>query len=140
MVNTQVFYLVVFQRFTRVAWGGICTCGLRPSLPWFSTVGKLRLVVVAVQGAPRWFHSIFASCHGRTVNIPECVPTMIKIKDRWLHSPLSRLLAPYKGNHELKVTSRAAEVVAAVRILLPSTWGGGALVREYQRNFPERLY
>jgi hypothetical protein len=32
--------------------GGICNCGLCPSLPWFSTVGKPRLVVVAVQGAP----------------------------------------------------------------------------------------
>jgi hypothetical protein len=32
--------------------GGICNCGLRPSLPWFSTVGKPCLVVVVVQGAP----------------------------------------------------------------------------------------
>ena len=32
--------------------GGICTCRLHPSLPWVSAVGKLRLVVVAVQGAP----------------------------------------------------------------------------------------
>ena len=32
--------------------GGICTCRLHPSLPWVSAVGKLRLAVVAVQGAP----------------------------------------------------------------------------------------
>jgi len=33
--------------------GDVCTCGLSLSLPRVSTVGKPRLVVVAVQGAPR---------------------------------------------------------------------------------------
>ena len=32
--------------------GGIGTCGVHRSLPRLQTVGKLRLVVVAVQGAP----------------------------------------------------------------------------------------
>ena len=38
--------------------GDVCTCGLSLSLPRVSTVGKLRLVVVAVQGAPRPLFSL----------------------------------------------------------------------------------
>ena len=48
LVSYRHFIMWMFYELHR----DVCTCGLSLSLPRVSTVGKLRLVVVAVQGAP----------------------------------------------------------------------------------------
>ena len=68
-IEQGVLSLVIGTTWVRFWWcskvykicmGGICTCGLHPSLPRFSTMGKLCLVVVAVQGAPPLMRSRFS--------------------------------------------------------------------------------
>jgi len=72
--------------------GGHLYLGLSPLLAPVSTVGKPRLVVVAVQGAPR-YRRLWHVCHLNflTGNISHARPTLLSAKHLDYHSRTARV-------------------------------------------------